>query len=289
MDGGHRFGVTGEYFKRTADFDNMFEQGAGTSYLYGENSVRKNRAPARVAGLQLAPSDGGLLDTVTAALYWQRVSLDTRQTAVRGVDPRAFIIPRDPFRYGFPSGPYGRDNSIRQTMYGVNAEATAPGRRRDAAVDRGRRVVWQQDRAAIQRLRQLPRDPSGTPAPFGPRACDMLHNQADVPQSKGSQWAMWVQDEFGFADGRYADAGAALRPLQAEAREHRQLRQQSQCRQAALGQQRRPLLAQAAGWKAADELSLYAQYAYGFKAPSPSQLYTNYGGAGTICAWAIPI
>ena len=36
-----------------------------------------------------------------------------------------------------------------------------------------------------------------------------------------------------------------------------------------------------AGWKAADELSLYAQYAYGFKAPSPSQLYTNYGGAGT--------
>ena len=41
VDGGHRFGVTGEYFKRTADFDNMFEQGAGTSYLYGENSVRK--------------------------------------------------------------------------------------------------------------------------------------------------------------------------------------------------------------------------------------------------------
>ena len=35
---------------------------------------------------------------------------------MRSVDPRAFIIPRDPFRYGFPSGPYGRDNSIRQTM-----------------------------------------------------------------------------------------------------------------------------------------------------------------------------
>ncbi|KAF5307865.1 hypothetical protein FQR65_LT18310 [Abscondita terminalis] len=40
--------------------------------------------------------------------------------------------------------------------------------------------------------------------PVRPRACDMLHtNQADAPRSKGSQWAMWVQDEFGFADGRY--------------------------------------------------------------------------------------
>ena len=107
VDGGHRFGVTGEYFKRTADFDNMFEQGAGTSYLYGENSVRKETERQRVSldYSYKAPSDGGLLDTVTAALYWQRVSLDTRQTAVRGVDPRAFIIPRDPFRYGFPAAP----------------------------------------------------------------------------------------------------------------------------------------------------------------------------------------
>ena len=79
MDGGHRFGVTGEYFKRTADFDNMFEQGAGTSYLYGENSVRKETERQRVSldYSYRAPSDGGLLDTVTAALYWQRVSLDT--------------------------------------------------------------------------------------------------------------------------------------------------------------------------------------------------------------------
>ena len=200
------------------------------------------------------------------------------------MDPRAFIIPRDPFRYGFPSGPYGRDNSIRQTMYGVNAEAT---KRLGGAVTQlwtlGGEWYGNKTEQQSSGYDNCPVIRPGTPAPFGPRACDMLHtNQADVPQSKGSQWAMWVQDEFGFADGRYADAGAALRPLQAEAREHRQLRQQSQCRQAALGQQRRPLLAKLlAGWKAADELSLYAQYAYGFKAPSPSQLYTNYGGAGT--------
>ena len=105
MDGGHRFGVTGEYFKRTADFDNMFEQGAGTSYLYGENSVRKETERQRVSldYSYRAPSDGGLLDTVTAALYWQRVSLDTRQTAVRSVDPRAFIIPAIRSAMAFPA------------------------------------------------------------------------------------------------------------------------------------------------------------------------------------------
>ena len=207
MDGGHRFGVTGEYFKRTADFDNMFEQGAGTSYLYGENSVRKETERQRVSldYSYRAPSDGGLLDTVTAALYWQRVSLDTRQTAVRSVDPRAFIIPRDPFRYGFPSGPYGRDNSIRQTMYGVNAEAT---KRLGGAVTQlwtlGGEWYGNKTEQQSSGYDNCPVIRPGTPAPFGPRACDMLHtNQADVPQSKGSQWAMWVQDEFGFADGRY--------------------------------------------------------------------------------------
>ena len=287
VDGGHRFGVTGEYFKRTADFDNMFEQGAGTSYLYGENSVRKETERQRVSldYSYRAPSDGGLLDTVTAALYWQRVSLDTRQTAVRSVDPRAFIIPRDPFRYGFPSGPYGRDNSIRQTMYGVNAEAT---KRLGGAVTQlwtlGGEWYGNKTEQQSSGYDNCPVIRPGTPAPFGPRACDMLHtNQADVPQSKGSQWAMWVQDEFGFADGRYT-LTPALRY------DHYKQKPESTDSYASnpnagklpsansAGRFSPKLLA---GWKAADELSLYAQYAYGFKAPSPSQLYTNYGGAGT--------
>ena len=104
VDGGHRFGVTGEYFKRTADFDNMFEQGAGTSYLYGENSVRKETERQRVSldYSYRAPSDGGLLDTVTAALYWQRVS-GHRQTAVRSVDPRPSSFPAIRSAMAFPA------------------------------------------------------------------------------------------------------------------------------------------------------------------------------------------
>ena len=193
-----------------------------------------------------APSDGGLLDTVTAALYWQRVSLDTRQTAVRGVDPRAFIIPRDPFRYGF-SGPYGRDNSIRQTMYSVNAEAKRLGGAVTQLWTVGGEWYGNKTEQQSSGYDNCPVIRQHTRAVRPARLRHAAHQPGRRAAVKGSQWAIWVQDEFGFADGRYADAGAALRPLQAEARGTRQLRQQSQCRQAALGQQRRPLLAQAAG------------------------------------------
>ena len=49
VEGGHRFGLTGEYFKRRADIDNMYDQGAGTSYLYGENRTKKETERERVS------------------------------------------------------------------------------------------------------------------------------------------------------------------------------------------------------------------------------------------------
>ena len=90
-------------------------------------------------------------------------------------------------------------------MYGVNAEAT---KRLGGAVTQlwtlGGEWYGNKTEQQSSGYDNCPVIRPGTPAPFGPRACDMLHtNQADVPQSKGSQWAMWVQDEFGFADGRY--------------------------------------------------------------------------------------
>src|SRR5699024_4225312 len=36
-----------------------------------------------------------------------------------------------------------------------------------------------------------------------------------------------------------------------------------------------------AAFNPTDNLSVYASYAYGFKAPSPSQLYLNYGAPGS--------
>jgi len=288
VEGGHRFGLTGEYFKRNADIDSMFEQGAGTSYLYGENGTRKETERERVSFdyAYKAPGEGGLIDTATAVVYWQRLRLDSSQRGIRGVDSRAYIIPRDPFRYGFPSGPYGRSNSIQQTLFGANTELTK--RLGGGAVSQlwtvGGEWYGNKTEQNSSGYDNCPAIRPGTPAPFGPRACDMLHtNQADVPQSKGRQWALWVQDEFSFADGRYTIM-PALRYDHYEQKPQSTASYESNPNAGGLppsngGSRFSPKLL--ATWKARDELSFYAQYAYGFKAPSPTQLYTNYGGPGT--------
>ncbi|MGY6272540.1 TonB-dependent hemoglobin/transferrin/lactoferrin family receptor [Achromobacter denitrificans] len=288
VEGGHRFGLAGEYFKRNADIDSMFEQGAGTSYLYGENGTRKETERERVSFdySYKAPAEGGLIDTATAVVYWQRLRLDSSQSAVRGVDSRAYIMPGDPFLYGFPSGPYGRSNSIQQTLFGVNAELTR--RLAGASVSQlwtaGGEWYGNKTEQNSSGYDNCPAIPPGLPSWFGPRSCDMLHtNQADVPQSKGSQWALWVQDEFSFDDGRYT-VMPALRYDHYEQKPRSSASYDSNPNAGALppsngGSRFSPKLL--ATWKARDGLSLYAQYAYGFKAPSPTQLYTNYGGPGT--------
>ena len=287
-DGGHRFGLTGEYFKRRADIDNMYEQGAGTSYLYGENSTKKETERERVSFdySYKAPSEGGLIDTATAVVYWTRLRLDNALDGVRSVDSRAAIIPGDPFRYGFPSGPYGRSNSIQQTLFGVNGELTK--RLGSASVSQlwtvGGEWYGNKTEQNSTGYDNCPAIRPGLPAPFGPRSCDMLHtNQADVPESKGNQWALWVQDEFSFADGRYT-LTPALRYDHYEQKPQSTASYESNPNAGALppsnsGSRFSPKLL--GTWKAAEALSVYAQYAYGFKAPSASQLYTNYGGPGT--------
>lgn len=288
VDGGHRFGLTGEYFKREGELDNMFEQGPGTNYLYGENSTVKTTRRERVSldYQYIAPAAGGLVDSATALVYWQRVTLDNAMSGQRGMDSRAFIIPRDPFRYGYPYGAYGRGNSIRESLFGVSGEASRRFEGRVAQrLTLGGEWMGNRTQQYSDGYDNCPATPAGMPAPFGPRSCELLHtNQADMPRVKGSQFALWAQDEFSFADGRYtltpslrydhyeqkpqssegydnnANSGGGLPPASSGGRFSPKL----------LG-----------SWKARDQVTLYAQYGFGYRAPNASELYTNYGGAGT--------
>lgn len=287
VEGGHRFGLTGEYFKRDATIDNMFEQGPGTAYLIGENSTRKETKRERVSMdySYLAPEAGGFIDSASALVYWQRMRLDNALDGVRSVDSRARIIPGDPYRYGFPSGNYGRNNSIQETSFGVTAEAS---KRFAGTVSQEWRFggEWAGNRTEQYSggYDNCPTIRPGLPAPFGPRSCDMLHtNQADMPKSNGDQWALWMQDELSFVDGRYT-LTPALRydsykqtPQASGAYENNG--NATALPPSSSGNRFSPKLLGA--WKVQEDVQLYAQYAYGFKAPSPTQLYTNYGGAGT--------
>ena len=288
VDGGHRFGVTGE-FKRTADFDNMFEQGAGTSYLYGENSVRKETERQRVS------LDYSYRRRPTAAC-----SIPSRPrsigSACRWIPPdggarrgsAGLHHSRDPFRYGFPSGPW-RDNSIRQTMYGVNAEATK--RLGGAVCNCG---PWAASGMATRpssnpAAMTTARDPSRHTRAVRPAR---LRHAAHQPGRRAAVRAVGHVCRTIRLRRRplHADAGAALRPLQAKPESTDSYASNPNAGKLpsanSAGRFSPKLLA---GWKAADELSLYAQYAYGFKAPSRPSSTPTTAAPAPICAWAIPI
>ncbi|MGD7366629.1 TonB-dependent receptor domain-containing protein, partial [Ralstonia pseudosolanacearum] len=145
---------------------------------------------------------GGWIDSATAVVYWQRMQLDSALDGERSRDARAI---RDP-SYGFPSGAYGRKNSIRQTLFGANAELTRrlAGNSVSQLWTVGGEWYGNKTEQNSSGYDNCPAVPPTTRPTMGPRTCDMLHtNQADVPLSKGSQWALWVSDEFSFGDGRY--------------------------------------------------------------------------------------
>ncbi|WP_171963235.1 TonB-dependent receptor [Bordetella trematum] len=288
IDGGHRIGLTGEYFKRTADLDSMFEQGAGTSYLYGENSTRKTAKRERLSldYQYAAPQAGGLIDNAKAVIYWQRLTLGQALNGERGVDARANAIPGDPFRYGYPNGAFGRDNTIRETRFGASGEVT---RQFDGAVTQrltlGGEWIGNRSEQYSDGYDNCPPIPPGLPAPMGPRACDILHtNQADMPRVKGSQFALWVQDEFGFDGGRYT-LTPSLRYDHYEQKPQggggydNNSNAAASLPAASSGGRFSPRLL--GTWKAREQLTLYAQYGFAYRAPNASELYTNYGGPGT--------
>lgn len=289
FEGGHRVGLTGEFFKRNTDIDSRSDQGPGTKYELGEKRNRKQTQRQRVSFdySYQAPAAGGLVDTASVLVYWQRQHLVHSADGLRSVDRRAYLKPGDPIGYGFPNGPYGRRNSTWLAQFGASAEATA--RIAHDAVAQ----LW--TLGAEWRSSQSSQNSSGydncptmlpdLPRRYGPRSCELLHtNQADRPRSRGRQWAVWAQDEFSFVDGRYT----ILAALRYDGYEQRPL--------STTDYQRNPVAAPLppnnrggrlspkllATWKAARHLRFYAQYAHGFKAPNATQLFISYGGPESV-------
>ena len=289
IDGGHRFGLTGELFHYDSEADSKSQQGPDTSYVIGGNTASETVKRKRISldYEYQAPITGGLIDSAKAMLYWQRLQLDQGLDGIRSRDGRANIIPGDPFGYGYPSGPYGRDNSIQETLFGVSGEVS---RHFDGAISQTLTIggEWMGNRTE-QYSGGYDNCPAVLPPmpptiPFGPRSCEMLHtNQADMPRIKGSQWAIWAKDELSFADGRYS-LTPSLRYDHYEQKPQNTDGYTSNPNAGALppsssGGRFSPSLL--GTWKVQEQITLYAQYAYGYRAPSATELYTNYGAPGT--------
>ncbi|MBV6305115.1 TonB-dependent hemoglobin/transferrin/lactoferrin family receptor [Candidimonas humi] len=293
--GGHTLSLSGDTFRRQSTIDMRTEQGTGEDFRIGHDTTNEELARDRVMldyGYR-APQGHAPLDEAAVKLYWQRMRLDTSNDGLHNTDARAYIIPGDPFRYGYPSGLYGRDNSIQESGFGLQASAAG---HLDGALAQHWSVGAQWYGNRTEQLSDgydnCPTLPPGLPAIFGPRTCDFLHsNQADMPRVAGNQWALWAQDELSWADGRYGLTPALRFDAYRQKPENggsysNNPNSDVESLSSSSGQRLSPSLL--AKFRPRDDVTLYAKYGYGFKAPSATQLYLNYGGPGTYLSVGNP-
>ncbi|SNS69393.1 TonB-dependent hemoglobin/transferrin/lactoferrin family receptor [Pseudomonas segetis] len=299
FDGGHQLGFTAEYFKRENDIDTR--TGQGSTYLAGENSTQEDTKRQRLSldyDFKAQDSDGWL-DRAHAITYWQKIEREDDQDAVRALDSRAgipdfvfqmFGLPENPYKY--PSGVFQRNNRIEKTLYGFTGEV---GKKKqlvglDHDFSLGGELYWIETQQASKGQDNCPANlvsPSpSSPVYMGPSACDFLHtNQADSPEAKGRQWAVYAADEISFADGvfkltpglRY-DAYKVEPDAGGDYADNVNPNNNSSLTDSDDSKLSASLLAT---WQVAEQALLYAQWAQGFKAPDATQLYMNYGASGT--------
>lgn len=296
FDGGHKVGFTGEVFERENDIDSRTNQ--GSTYLLGENGTEEHNQRQRLSvdyAFQ-AEDDSGLIDSANAIAYWQKLRRHDDQNGIRTVtDSRAAIpdflffgLPGNPYKY--PAGPFGRDNQIEKELYGVSGNL---GKTLEIAGLPHRltlggelyQINTEQVSEGYDNCPGFSIDPSH-PMYMGPTACDFLHtNQADMPKAEGRQWALYATDEITFADGRVKlTPGLRYDHYQQEPKATGDFANNiNPANDQTLSSSKDHKLSGSllATWQVADEAMLYAQWAQGFKAPDATQLYMNYGAAGS--------
>lgn len=290
FEGGHRLSFTGEYFRRQDNIDIRTDQGPGESYLIGHDDgiERSERKRASIDYDYTAPKSGGLLDRAHLTLYWLQTERLDGNDGLRSVDSRAGIIPGDPFQYGYPSGRYERRNRIEQTLWGLNGEA-------EKSVDLAglpNRLTLGGEYYHIgveQHSGGYDNCPTTTrPAIFGPRLCDFLHsNQADMPEVQGNTVGLYAEDEIAMFRGRVKiTPGLRFDWYELNPQETAAYRDNPN-----VGPNAGDLPSSSSdsalspkvmvSWQALEEVTFYAQWAKGFKAPTADQLYLDYGDPGT--------
>lgn len=293
FEGGHRLSFTGEYFRRQDNIDVRTDQGPGESYLIGHDDglERSERKRASIDYDYEAPQPGGLLDRAHLTLYWLETERTEGNDGLRSVDSRAFIIPGDPFLYGYPSGLYKRKNRIEETLWGLSGEAEKMVSL--AGLPNRLTVGGEYYHVGIeQRSSGVDNCPTTTRrAIFGPRLCDFLHtNQADMPEVRGNTVGLYAEDEIAVFDGQVKITPGLrfdwyeLNPHETAA--YRDNPNASGLPSSSSDSALSPKVM--VSWQALDEVTFYAQWAKGFRAPTAYELYLNYGGPGTYLSLGNP-
>lgn len=274
VDEVHRFGITGEFFKRadrtqvrtnTVSLTGNFRPGA---YQTGED-VERNRVSLSYD----YKLPGSIFDEAHAQLYWQRLRRDDLVAA---------------YRYTSVVGPYGRDNSNVENAYGFNGHvlksfSTGAFSHKFTAGTELRMSSLEQYSAGVDNCRR--------PYTGAFTACNNLHtNQADQPDVDGKLAGFYLHDEIGMLQDRlritpglrydwyqekpqftasYFSGGSAPTGLPAAS---------SDSAWSPRVRLEYDLLKNAPWVK---DVTLFAQWSKSFRAPTANELYSRFGAVGT--------
>jgi hemoglobin/transferrin/lactoferrin receptor protein len=278
VDEVHRFGLTAELYKRKDDIKpytttTLTGNSRPGSWFTGEEVERE-----RVSLSYDFKLPGAFIDEAHATLYWQRL---VRNDTVNG------------YRWTSVVGPYSRDNENEQNAYGFNGHIIKNFQTGlfSHGVTLGTELrMSRQEQFSAGYDRCPPRPPSGRHLPPF-TTCNNLHtNQADSPKVDGKMVGLFVHDEIGLLDNRlritpgvrfdwyeekpqytpaYSAGGSnptGLPPSSSDNAWSPRIRLEYD-------------ILKNAPW--VKDVTFFAQWSKGFRAPTADELYGRFGGPGT--------
>ncbi|MDR6830729.1 hemoglobin/transferrin/lactoferrin receptor protein [Bosea sp. BE271] len=280
IDGVHRFGLTGELFKRaertrtltgtSVSLTGNFRPG---NYVTGEDTERN-----RISLSYDYKQPGGFFDEAHATLYWQRL---VRNDIVHA------------YRFTSIVGPHIRDNENEENAYGFNGYVV---KNFQTGMLSHRVTLGTELRASSLKqyssgLDNCPARPASGRFTGAFTTCNNLHtNQADQPDIDGKLFGLYLHDEIGLLDNRlritpgvrfdwyeekpqqtpaYSMGGSqpvGLPPSSSDSAWSPRLRLEYD-------------ILKNAPW--VKDVTVFAQWAKTFRAPTANELYGRFGGPGT--------
>lgn len=275
LGSGHQIGLTGEQFTKTKDIDLRTSQ--GTTYAIDNNDSREivKRQRISVDYKYRTTSNDSWLDEADAVLYWQHAERGNKQQA---------------YRNSRPIGNYMRHNQLQKEMYGTAGSISKIFNQGniDQKITIGGEWYQLNAKQIASGYDNCPVFTS-VPSPWDPNfalymACSSLHtNQSDMPKTHGQQWAVYLADEISFANGKVTVTPAIRYDYYKHTPQNtKDYVAGNVLNQNTSGSNKDSKVSGSltVKWQLADQLTAYARWSQGFKAPDPTELYMNYINTG---------
>ncbi|MCO5092219.1 TonB-dependent hemoglobin/transferrin/lactoferrin family receptor [Bosea sp. (in: a-proteobacteria)] len=269
----HRFGLTGEIFKREDKFQTRTNAvSLNGNYRPGAHQTEEEVERRRISLNYDYKQPGGFLDEAHASLYWQGV---TRNSILNA------------YRFTSVIGPYARNNEVEEKAFGFNGHLiksfiTGPVSHKLTLGTELRSSELDQYSAGLDSCRR--------PYTGAFTACNNLHtNQSDTPHVEGKMAAFYAHHQFGFFnDTLRLTPGARFDWYEEKPKA-------TAAYLASSSFAGMPASSSGDAWSprvrleydiiknapVLKDVTLFAQWSKGFRAPTASELYATFGAVGT--------